>query len=62
MLVCWSWARVCGSVPSMAETFRTTGRSARSALAREEDPGERPLAEGVLEAEAEDLVAHVGQP
>ena len=30
MLVCCNWARVCGSVPSMAETLSTTGRPARS--------------------------------
>ena len=52
MLVCWSWASVCGSPESAGLTLTTTGRSARSTLAGQEDPAERPAAELGFEPEA----------
>ena len=46
----------------MAVTFSTTGRPAQVSLFRQEHSTERPLPEDLAKAEAEDLVAQIGQP
>ncbi|MEJ7637597.1 MAG: hypothetical protein WKF75_06290 [Singulisphaera sp.] len=46
MLVCCNRARVWGSVPSMAETFNTTDRPARSGCSARKTRAKAPLPSG----------------
>src|SRR5262249_50929436 len=61
MCVCWSWANVCGSSPSMADTLGTTRRPPQLACPARKPPADAPAPQLAFRGKAERAIAQPRQ-